>query len=345
MKWTKISTNLIIERIPDKDLLAIVKYQLLWATLEHQPDDATALRYMSANQLATARQYVGNIAATISQDIKACADHRKSQRAYSAKNTGIGRKNDGHTDGHNDAHTDGHADDTDKIRLDKIILDKKEKEKNSKEKKDITANNAYKFLVEMTPEEILTAIKEQIVPKLGAYFYNGDVSDEVLQTYIVKRQSAGWQTKHGIFIRDLGCDLANWLKNEKTIAQPVVDEKDVDDFVQNWNEFVRGAKGSDRWAKCEMADESAKEFVPMAKDALLKLMAQERDGVQFITPKKPTDDIWGWAIDVFRQRRFYSDFLYHECNITPKFFCNHITELADPFSSAYLDDNEKHSHV
>ena len=343
MKWTKISTNLIVERIPDKDLLAIVKYQLLWATLEHQPDDATALRYMSANQLATARQYVGNIAATISQDIKVCADHRKSQKAYSAKNLGVEQKNDNQCDNQCDNHTD----DTDKIRIDKNRIDKTRIEKKDKEKTIITANNAYWVLQNMTPEEILVAIKEQIVPNLGAYFYNGDVSDEKLKNYIVKRQGTGWQTKHGLFIRDLGCDLANWLKNEKTTGTPPADEKDVADFVKNWNEFVKGAKGSDYWAKCETADENVKEFIPAAKVALLKLMAQEaRPGKpRFITPKKSTDDIWAWAIDVFRQRRFYSDFLYHECNITPKFFCTHIAELADPYCDEYLNDSEKHTHA
>lgn len=129
MNWTKIPTNLIVEHTPDKDILAIVKYQLLWAALEHRPDDRTALRHMSANQLRIACQYIDSISANISLDINCCNNHRSRQKLYYAKIRGFEQKtdghNDGHTDGHNDAHTDGHADGIDKIRLDKI---RKEKE-------------------------------------------------------------------------------------------------------------------------------------------------------------------------------------------------------------------------
>ena len=69
MEWTKIPTSLIINRTSDKDLLAITKYQLLWAELEYQPDDAIALRYMTRNQLAIARQYIDVIMPEVCADI------------------------------------------------------------------------------------------------------------------------------------------------------------------------------------------------------------------------------------------------------------------------------------
>lgn len=86
MEWTKIPTSLIISRTPDKDLLAITKYQLLWAELEHQPDDSVALRYMTSKQLATARQYIGAIMASVSADIDCVISQRGRRRKNYLKN-------------------------------------------------------------------------------------------------------------------------------------------------------------------------------------------------------------------------------------------------------------------
>ena len=215
---------------------------------------------------------------------------------------------------------------------------------------DLTSWNVFQVLSELTPEETLEAIKEQIVPKLGAYFYTGEVTDEKLKAYIVKRKLAGWQTKHGLYVRDLGCDLANWLKNEKNTLGSVqtFDEKDITEFVESWNKFAESIKGSDYWAKCEMATaDDVKDLIPIAKaklESLIATLKTKDPKFRFITPKKSDNDIWEFAIDVFRQRRFYSDFLYNECNLTPKFFCNHIDELADPYCDLYLNDSEKHTH-
>lgn len=144
MEWTKIHTSLIINRIPDKDILAITKYQLLWAELEEQPDDATALRYMSAKQLATARQYIGDIMADVCADINsACKNRNKRRKNY--------RKN-----GHNSQNVTVTLPDTlpdtvpitlqTQIREDKIREDKKEKE--SKEKEIFNSKRFVKPTVE-----------------------------------------------------------------------------------------------------------------------------------------------------------------------------------------------------
>lgn len=86
MEWTKIPTSLIISRTPDKDLLAITKYQLLWAELEHQPEDSVALRYMTSKQLATARQYIGAITASVNSDIDSVVSQRGRRRKNYLKN-------------------------------------------------------------------------------------------------------------------------------------------------------------------------------------------------------------------------------------------------------------------
>ena len=86
MEWTKIPTSLIINRTSDKELLAITKYQLLWAELEYQPDDAVALRYMTRNQLTTARQYIDSITAQVCADINSVENIRKRQKKNYLKN-------------------------------------------------------------------------------------------------------------------------------------------------------------------------------------------------------------------------------------------------------------------
>ena len=86
MEWTKIHTSLIVNRVPDKEILAITKYQLLWAELEHEPDEATALRYMTANQLALARQYLDSIMADVCGDIEQTHRGRNRRRKNYIKN-------------------------------------------------------------------------------------------------------------------------------------------------------------------------------------------------------------------------------------------------------------------
>lgn len=114
MEWTKIPTDLLQSCISDKEILAITKYQLLWAMLERQPEDSICLRYMTAKQLQQARDYLSSIERRVNADIKSVDSHRKRQKMFYQKNQTLVEKTDGHTDGQYDGHTDG----TDKIRLD-----------------------------------------------------------------------------------------------------------------------------------------------------------------------------------------------------------------------------------
>lgn len=125
---------------------------------------------------------------------------------------------------------------------------------------------------------------------------------------------------------------------------------DVKDFVDKWNWFVKVyIKSANQFAKGEMTDvETAKNLIPAAKKKLLdlieRLKSMPSQKIRFITPKVSLDDIWGFAINVFAQRRAMSDFLYNECRITARFFCDRIDELANPYSDIYLNDNEKYPH-
>lgn len=119
MEWTKIPTDLLQSRKSDKEILAITKYQLLWAMLERQPEDKIALRYMSSNQLKQALDYITAIQQRINADIKSVSSHRNRQKIYYEKNQTLNKESDGHTDAHTDSHTDAQTDVADKIRIDK----------------------------------------------------------------------------------------------------------------------------------------------------------------------------------------------------------------------------------
>lgn len=138
MNWTKIPTNLLISRTPDNELVAIVKYQLLWADLEYQPTDEIALRYMSNKQLASVKQYLNDIEAQVVSDIKSTVNHRGGQKTYYKKKQSLKQNADGQCDNQYDSQCENHTDGADKIRLDKI---RKEKEISN----DISKKNPIGF--------------------------------------------------------------------------------------------------------------------------------------------------------------------------------------------------------
>lgn len=138
MNWTKIPTNLLISRTPDNELVAIVKYQLLWADLEYQPTDEIALRYMSNKQLASVKQYLNDIEAQVVSDIKSTVNHRGGQKTYYKKKQSLKQNTYGQCDNQYDSQYENHTDGADKIRLDKI---RKEKEISN----DISKKNPIDF--------------------------------------------------------------------------------------------------------------------------------------------------------------------------------------------------------
>lgn len=131
MEWTKIPTDLLQSRKSDKEILAITKYQLLWAMLERQPDDETSLRYMTSKQLQQARDYLSAIQQQVCADIKSVTSKRNRDKIFYAKKQTLSNNSDGRTDALTDILTDGLSAPTDKIREDKIRKEKKiHKEKN-----------------------------------------------------------------------------------------------------------------------------------------------------------------------------------------------------------------------
>lgn len=71
---------MLIQRMSDKEILAITKYQLLWAELEEQPDEKTALKYMSRQQLAIALAYVCGMRGNVMRDVSQVQNKRKQNK-------------------------------------------------------------------------------------------------------------------------------------------------------------------------------------------------------------------------------------------------------------------------
>jgi len=86
MDWTKIPTTLISKRYTDYELVSIVKFQLLWAELEEQPDKKTALRYMTSKQYDIALTYLDSIYASIAHEVSLVVNKRNKEKIRYNKN-------------------------------------------------------------------------------------------------------------------------------------------------------------------------------------------------------------------------------------------------------------------
>lgn len=114
MEWTKISTTLITKRFSDYEIASIVKFQLVWALNEEQPDKQTALRYMTAKQYETAMTYLDSVSARVSDDVSLVIKKRNVEKIRYNKNKGLSKNLQADCI-QSDIQTAG----ADKIRLDK----------------------------------------------------------------------------------------------------------------------------------------------------------------------------------------------------------------------------------
>ena len=80
MEQFSISTDLLIQKLTDNEYIAIIKYQSLWAMLERQPDDKTALRYMTHKQLELAKLWKDSIRKSITSEIDSINKKRTRQK-------------------------------------------------------------------------------------------------------------------------------------------------------------------------------------------------------------------------------------------------------------------------
>lgn len=142
MNWTKIPTDLIKQRIPDNEILAIVKYQLLWADLEYQPDDETALRYITNKQLMIVKRWLATIETQVTSDIKSVNKNRNNRKISYRKNKELEKNVRGSVSSSVHGSVMGSVEEVDKIRLDKIRKEKNKEKKYAFEGKVIKLNQA-----------------------------------------------------------------------------------------------------------------------------------------------------------------------------------------------------------
>ena len=91
MDWTKIPTSLITKRYSDYELISIIKFQLLWAELEEQPDRKTALRYMTEKQYETAMTYLDSIATGVGDAVSSVKRKREVEKIRYNKNKNLSK--------------------------------------------------------------------------------------------------------------------------------------------------------------------------------------------------------------------------------------------------------------
>lgn len=85
MEYVNIPTDLIVQGLTDNEMIAVFKYQSLWALLERQPDDKTALRYMTHKQLELAKLWIDSIKIKVTSDIDSTNKRRTRQKKYYEK--------------------------------------------------------------------------------------------------------------------------------------------------------------------------------------------------------------------------------------------------------------------
>lgn len=91
MEWTKIPTTLITKRFTDYELASIVKFQLVWAINEEQPDKQTCLRYMTSKQYETAIAYLDSVSARVGDDVSSVIRKRNAEKIRYNKNKGLSK--------------------------------------------------------------------------------------------------------------------------------------------------------------------------------------------------------------------------------------------------------------
>lgn len=82
MEYARIPVGLLMDRVPDKDLIAIVKYQLLWAYLEREPAESIVMRYLTEKQFASVQEYIASISEIIVPDINSLNSKRGRDKKY-----------------------------------------------------------------------------------------------------------------------------------------------------------------------------------------------------------------------------------------------------------------------
>lgn len=89
MEWTKIPTNLINGEFNDKEILAIVKYQLVYALYEEEPNEKILSRFLTKKQKILVKNFIGKVKTNILRDVEAIRARRNRDMRYYKKKSQI----------------------------------------------------------------------------------------------------------------------------------------------------------------------------------------------------------------------------------------------------------------
>lgn len=120
MEWTKIPTNLLTHGYSDIEILSIVKYQLLHAMLEKEPNAREIRLYLTRKQSEIVSEYIADITENVSADISSVSKAKNRQRRYYTKHKALRQNQEQNSD----------------VKLDVTDIRIKNKNKNKEEEKE-----------------------------------------------------------------------------------------------------------------------------------------------------------------------------------------------------------------
>lgn len=82
MEWSKLPTNLITSDLSDAEILAIVKYQLVFSLIENEPSDKILNKFLTKKQKNMAKNFIADIKTRVENDIKSTQNKRKRNKTY-----------------------------------------------------------------------------------------------------------------------------------------------------------------------------------------------------------------------------------------------------------------------
>jgi hypothetical protein len=90
MEWSKLPTNLITRDLSDAEILAIVKYQLVFSLTEIEPSDKILSKFLTKKQKTLAKNFIAEIKSRVENDIQTTQNKRNRNKTYYNNNKGLG---------------------------------------------------------------------------------------------------------------------------------------------------------------------------------------------------------------------------------------------------------------
>ena len=94
MDWTRVPTNLLNGKYSDIEILSIVKYQLLYALYEEEPNDKILTRFLTKKQKNIAKNFVSDMTENVKNEISRLQKKRNNAKLKYNKINNIGSFSD-----------------------------------------------------------------------------------------------------------------------------------------------------------------------------------------------------------------------------------------------------------